>query len=316
MTSDDESGSGHQGARYLVLDVGGSGIKYATASAEGELGPRATLPTAYTTHEEFIDAVVGIVDRSRPVDGIAISTCGELDPHTGHMFSGGTLTFNAGTNFVTALEARCGLRTTVENDANCALVAEMRDGALAEYTSGVVVVLGSGVGGAIMVDRKVFYGSHFHAGNLSFLHVDLERPDERILGLSTGFASLLESYRAARHGEPDIASGKDFFERLADGSPAAAQSLSRYAAKLASLIFNLQVVLDVEAVAIGGGISAQPALIEAIEREVERRFDDAPVPLPRPVVTACRYRNDANLLGALWHHLKPSASAPVPGEPG
>ena len=58
------------------------------------------------------------------------------------------------------------------------------------------------------------------------------------------------------------------------------------------------------------------ALIEAIEREVERRFDDAPVPLPRPVVTACRYRNDANLLGALWHHLKPSASAPVPGEPG
>lgn len=73
----DESGPGRPGGRYLVLDVGGSGIKYATASAEGELGPRATLPTAYTTHEEFIDAVAGIVDRSRPVDGIAISTCGD-----------------------------------------------------------------------------------------------------------------------------------------------------------------------------------------------------------------------------------------------
>lgn len=162
------------GKRFLVLDVGGSGIKYATATASGELGPRETLLTSYTTHKEFIDAIVGIVEANRPVDGIAISTCGELDPATGYMYTGGALTFNAGTNFITALEGRCGLPTTVENDANCALIAEMRDGALTDVDSGVVIVLGTAIGGAIMLGREVYHGARFHSGHFSFLAVNVE----------------------------------------------------------------------------------------------------------------------------------------------
>ena len=61
---------------------------------------------------------------------------------------------------------------------------------------------------------------------------------------------------------------------------------------------------------------ATERLNELLNAEDPVKDPARPVPLPRPVVTACRYRNDANLLGALWHHLKPSASAPVPGEPG
>lgn len=62
-------------------------------------------------------------------------------------------------------------------------------------------------------------------------------------------------------------------------------------------------MLDVEAFAIGGGISSQEVLIDAIAADVTRRYDEAPLVLPRPQIHACRYRNDANLLGAVWHHL-------------
>ncbi|MDO5626739.1 MAG: ROK family protein [Mobilicoccus sp.] len=300
-------------AHYLVLDVGGSGIKYATATAGGTLGERSVLPTSYTTHEEFIDAVVGIIDghadsAGPALAGVAFSTCGEVDPESGHMLSGGLLTFNAGENYITSLRERCDLRVTVENDANCALLAEMRDGALADVDTGVVMVLGSAVGGAVMLDRRVLHGARFHAGNLSALITDLARPDEHMY-TSMGAAFLVEAYRQRRGDEPDIADGRDFFERLSSGSPAAAASLQAYAARLSALIFNLQVVLDVEAFAVGGGISAQDALIDAVAAEVERRFDAVPLDLPRPAIAACRYRNDANLLGALWHHLTASAAS-------
>lgn len=300
--------AGRVDGRYLVLDVGGSGIKYATALGDGTLGPRSVLPATYTTHEEFLDAVMNVVEEHDGLDGLAISTCGEVDPTTGFMFSGGMLTFNAGTRYAARLQERCGLRTTVENDANCALIAEMRDGALAEVDSGVAMVLGSAIGGAIMLDRQVRHGSRFHAGNFSFVIGDLERPQEGHIGLSMGAGALVANYRRDRGDEPDIADGREFFERLSAGSAVAAETLQALAARLATLIFNVQVMLDVDAFAIGGGISAQPALIDAIAAEVDRRFDATPIPLPRPVVTACRYRNDANLLGALWHHLTTSAT--------
>ncbi len=93
--------------KWLAMDVGGSGVKYALADESYQLTEAGVLPTQYDTHAGFIDAVGRVYDRfAGTVTGIAISTCGELDPDTGHMFSGGTLTFNSGTNMIEAVSAR------------------------------------------------------------------------------------------------------------------------------------------------------------------------------------------------------------------
>ena len=287
---------------YLALDVGGTAVKYALGDENCTLSAKGAVPSRFTTHEEFIEAIGAIYDSVPTVEGIAISTCGELDPGTGEMFSGGTLRFNAGTNLIRAVQARCGVPVSLENDANCALIAEMADGALAEYRNGVVLVLGTAVGGAIMIDRQPYYGSHFHSGNVSYLLNNIAEPSASILADTNGVGGLIDDYRTLTGESAEEMSVEAIFRRLAGGDLQAHAALTEFSARLSSVIFNLQLVLDAEVFAIGGGVSSQQALIDAVTLATAQRFKAAPVALPVPAITPCRYRNDANLIGALRHH--------------
>ncbi len=289
--------------KWLAMDIGGSGIKYAMADESYQLSEAGVLPTQYDTHASFIDAVGSIYDRfAGRVVGIAMSSCGELDPGTGHMFSGGTLTFNNNTNMVDSVTARCGVPVTVENDANCALLAEARLGCLTDCRNAVVLVVGTAVGGAILIDRAVYRGSHFHAGNASFTKVDLTNRASRQLDMVNGVRSLTSRYAEAVGLAVSEVDGVVFFDRLAKGDPAASVALDSFCGSLANYVFNIQTVLDVEAIAIGGGISAQSAFVDKLREKVEESFARATTQLPRPDIRTCHYFNDANLVGALLHH--------------
>ncbi len=285
------------------MDVGGSGIKYALADESYQLREAGVLPTRYDTHAGFIDAVGSIYDRfAGTVTGIAISTCGELDPDTGHMFSGGTLTFNSGTNMIDAVSARCGTPVSVENDANCALLAEAHSGCLTDCRNAVALTIGTAVGGALMINRSMYRGSHFHAGNASFTKVTLADGASPQLDTLNGVGTLTSRYAAALGVPAGAVDGPIFFDRVQHGDPAALESLESFCTSLGNFIFNVQTVLDVEAVAIGGGISAQPVFIDTLRRSTERSFGRATAKLPKPDIRACHHFNDANLLGALRHH--------------
>lgn len=293
---------------YLALDVGGSSIKYALADESYALTDKGSLPTSYTSHAEFIEAIGGIYDRfAGRVIGIAISSCGELDPRSGYMFSGGALMFNADTNMVTAVSARCGVPVSIENDANCALLAEVHDGSLSDCANGIALVMGTGVGGAVLINGRIYHGSHFHSGNASYVKADLDHPDGPVLADLNGVPALIADYAARAGLPPESVDGRKVFERIAARDAPAIAALEAYCSRLATFIFNLQVILDVDAFAIGGGISEQPVFIEILRRNVELVFDGVTrTRLPRPEIRACRHFNDANLLGALFHHLNPN----------
>lgn len=197
--------------------------------------------------------------------------------------------------------ARVGVSVSLENDGNAALMAEMVDGALADATNGMVLVLGTGVGGGVMVNRQVYYGSHYHSGNASFLRSDVNDPDSTNLGFTGGARGLLVEHASLAGAEP--VTGHDFFALVDAGDPIAVTALESFALRLGSTILNLQAILDMDAVAIGGGISAQASLIDAIRRHTDIVFSKTFVPIPAPEVRACRYRNDANLIGAVHHFL-------------
>jgi predicted NBD/HSP70 family sugar kinase len=290
--------------QYLALDVGGSGIKYAVADEACRLAGKGVLPTCYATHEEFVGAIAGIRDRFGELDGIAISTCGELDPISGQMHTGGTLRFNAGTNLIRSVESRCGLPVSVENDANCALIAETFDGALQDCANAMITVLGTAIGGALLIDGEIYHGSRFHSGNASYTRTDVRRPASPLLAQTTGVASLVREYAVATGELDERLTTQAIFEQVNRGEPEALTALARYCTPLAGFIYNAQMLLDLQVVAIGGGISAQPSLLPAVQAAVDTLFDTAPIPLPRPAIRACRHRNDANLIGAVRHHLQ------------
>lgn len=73
---------------------------------------------------------------------------------------------------------------------------------------------------------------------------------------------------------------------------------------IAVQIFNLQTILDSERIAIGGGISAQPVLIEYIRRHLNQLYSDCPYRIPRAEIVICKFQNDANLYGAMQCYLE------------
>ena len=81
--------------------------------------------------------------------------------------------------------------------------------------------------------------------------------------------------------------------------PDALDCLERFTKEIAVQIFNLQTVLDVERFAIGGGISAQPAFLQAIRDQLQALYRRCPYTVPQAEVVACAFQNDANLIGAL-----------------
>ena len=218
------------------------------------------------------------------------------------MFSGGTLRFNSGVNMIESVQARCGVPVTVENDANCALLAAARLGSLTDCRNAAALIIGTAVGGAIMIERAIYHGSHFHAGNASFTRTDVRDPASPQLNQVAGVGALLAGYARSSGTVGPVANGREFFERVNAGDRVADAALTDYCAVLGGYIVNLQALLDVDAVAIGGGISAQSVFVERLRTMAEAAFAQTTVQLPRPEIRACRHFNDANLLGAVLQH--------------
>lgn len=294
--------------RYLAFDIGGTGIKHALVDDQLRLSRQGSFPTATVgTPDELVAALGAVYDRhAGEVAGVAISTAGETDPATGLMFTGGALRFTQGMEMVNAVAARCPTRVTVENDANCALLAEVGDGVLTGCRNALALIVGTGLGGALLVDGRLHHGSHFYAGSFSIMMRSVDEPfsAERIGG-NLGVGALTGAVAAATGRDPAAVDGRVVFDLVESGDAAATAVLEAYCAVLARLLFNAHMIVDVEAVAVGGGISRRLTFVATLAAQVAATFDaaDVFVPVPRPAIKACRHSADANLVGAVVHHL-------------
>lgn len=101
--------------------------------------------------------------------------------------------------------------------------------------------------------------------------------------------------------------GIQIFDRANKGEEAVLKALKEFTDTLAVQIYNLNVILDLDVVAIGGGISKQPLLLEYLNRSMNELMEHHPIRkitpyVPKPEITNCKFYNDANLIGALYHY--------------
>ena len=284
-----------------TIDVGGTFIKFALMNEHSEIIERGKIPTPMTGRDDFIAAIEKIYRSFENTAGIAISMPGIIDAINGVCITSGALEYNNGFHIVDTLQSMCNTRITVDNDAKCAALAEATVGALADVDSGFVMIFGTAIGGAFVKDRKVLRGAHFSAGEVSFTITDLDgAPEEEyFLGFRCGVPQLLDSYAREKNIPVEEITGEKFFDAVAKNDPIADKCLERFTRRIAVEIFNLQMLFDPQRFAIGGGISAQPIFIDRIISNLEKLRADCRFDLPHPTVVACKFRNDANLIGAL-----------------
>ena len=262
-----------------------------------------------SSQEEFFDVLCSLYEPHRgEVEGIAMCLPGFIDSENGRCLGGGALRYNQGRDVAGPLSERTGVPVHIANDGKCAALAELRDGALRGCRNASVYIIGTGVGGGLIINGEILNGSHFTAGEFSFLRLtntDWHDPGTTV-GMVCSTTGLLDlNRRFVGFSTDPLIDGRQFFEKVGAGDAVSLKILRRFCMQVAMNIANLTILLDLEKVAVGGGISRQPILIKTIRECLDEIYSD-PGPyfdaaLPRTEIVSCRYGSEANLVGAYFN---------------
>lgn len=303
--------------KVMVFDVGGTGIKYSVMDEQLERTDTGSIPTPSDNQEHFLNTLRDIyLPHKGEVDGIALSLPGFIDAENGVVKGGGapSIIYNVGTPVGPRLAEKCGCRVWIENDGKAAAIAELELGALKGCRNAAVFIIGTGVGGGLIIDGKLVRGRDCTAGEYSFVNTNADEwhNGSKTMACQCSTSALLDGYRARKGLAPDApVDGRSFFEAVHAGEPEANETLRSFCKAVAVQIYNLTVLLDLERVAIGGGVSNQAILIDTLNEVYEdfilkgHPFSEAQARLlPRPEIVACRFANNANQIGAFASYRK------------
>ncbi len=289
--------------KLLAFDVGGTEIKYAIVEDAVNISEKGCIPTPADRFEHFVDAIESIYRSCREeVEGIALSMPGPVDPSEGRIQKCGAMKYPHPEEVGKILKEKCGCPVVMENDGKAAALAEYGYGSIQGCRNAAVFLVGTGAGGGLVIDHRIVRGPRFTAGEFSFINTEAGRYEDpsQIIGSCCSTTYLLRRYQELSASTEAI-DGREFF-RLLPEDKHAQTALEELCSNIALQIYNLYWLLDLEKVAIGGGISRQPVLIETIKakfaevqsKAMTARFHEA---LPVEIVP-CTFGNDANLIGA------------------
>ena len=276
--------------RYLTMDIGGTFIKYSVLDGryrELEEGSRRTEREP----EKFLAQLLEIIGRYKEqVSGIAACIGGFIDPATGR-----NTDFSVGRNFVAynlkeEFAKASGLPVVLENDSNSAALGELVAGAGRGMNSLGMITVGTGIGGALIIDRKLVRGSHFKAGEAGFFRLGTGT-DAAPSEYAAATSRLVKKVSAA---VGETVDGYYIFGHLDD--PGVGAIYRDWLAKLAVVVGNMAVLMDPEAVLIGGGICRQERFIRDLREKVYSMYEHLE---EYTQIRACETGNLAGRIGAL-----------------
>lgn len=277
-----------------VFDIGGSAVKYGkwdnqTLSLTGQFKTPGTLEAMQNEMKAVIESF------GEGIEGVAISSPGAVNVEARRIDGISAVEYLHGRPIFDELEAALGFKITIENDANCAGICEMGLGAGRGVKHAIFVVIGTGVGGAIFINGQLYKGAHLFGGEFGLLL------NSNGKSLSTNGTAVNTAARFSKEIGREI-SGKELFELYDAGDADAVVAFDEMYKHLAESLYNLQVSIDPEMIIIGGGISARPDVTDEIRTRVAQLLEANLVSSAMPVITACKFQNDANLIGAALNY--------------
>ena len=256
----------------IGIDLGGTAIKFGRFLADGTCLESLSIPTPQpSTPTAVIEAIATKVNQLNSQDNcvaLGVGTPGPADAE-GRI---ATVAINLDGWYdiplAEWLEAKTGLRTIIANDGNCAGLGEAWLGAGKKFQNLILLTLGTGVGGAIVLNGKLFTGHRGTAGELGLITLNPDGPP-----CNSGNQGSLEQYvsvsaiRRTTGKEP-----AELGKMAAAGEPQALQFWREYGRLLGAGLASLVYVLSPEAIVIGGGVSASAEFFfPTAWAEIERR---------------------------------------------
>ncbi|WP_409292959.1 ROK family protein [Peribacillus sp. SCS-37] len=288
---------------YIAFDVGGTHIKHGLLTGEGTFISKGSYPTVCDTLEQFVggmEKVIGEYSTEHSAAGIAVSMPGFIDVNTGYSERAGSIRVLDQKNLKEILEERTGLPVEMENDGNCAALAEKLNGNAVSCRNFICVTLGTGIGGGIFINGEIVHGASFRGGEFGFMFTPAYHPDRPHMHGNASTGGLIKMYKDLKGLTVDEKVGGETVFEEAEHDTAVKRLIEEWVKNISYGLYNLAVTLNPEKILIGGGISGREGLIEDIIQHARHYpyWDSFAVS-----VEPCRHKNDAGMLGALYHFI-------------
>ncbi len=266
----------------LAFDIGGTNIKYGIISPKGAIVERHQIPTeagrgGAALLERIAVTAENMLSGHKKIYGIAVSSAGQISPATGDViYATGNIPGWTGIPLGSYLKERLGLPVYVENDVNAAALGEQWQGAGRGSRDFLCITVGTGIGGAIVTEGKIYHGLRGAAGELG--HILFEK-DGRICtcgrrGCFEQYGSMgaLVNYVIERGKKDFIYPGIDgimIIEEAKKGNGLCAEAVEWLCGNLAAGIASLVHIFNPSLVILGGGFSEENhEIIEQIRNRV------------------------------------------------
>lgn len=292
---------------YVAIDIGGSAIKAGVVNEKGEVRFKTSIPTPMCSYEKLLETLSKIVDWAKSksdIKGIALSQPCVTNAKSAEALSEGALIYIKNTNPAKDLGQKFNLPYAAENDGNCAALAEVWVGSGQQADSLALVVCGTGVGGAVVVDKKIHAGHRNFAGEFGMFVTGFTPDGTPVLWSSNGSTlALVQEYARMTGKDSTQLNGKAIFELEAEGDEIAYKCIDQFFKTFAVGLHNIQHAYDPQLILIGGAISERKDFVDRIERALDWLYKPLTGLMSRPNVATCACGADANLIGAVYHLL-------------
>lgn len=306
----------------IGIDVGGMSIKFGLVNDRGEIVYKTSVKTANSPEQvilDIFDKVDNVLSTNsltiNDIDGIGIGCPGALDVVNGVVVHLPNIPGWTDIPLVQLLKKRLNTQIKISNDANVAALGEVVYGCAKNYNLAVMFTIGTGVGGGIIIDKKVFEGGYSRGAELG--HATLIMNGEPC---TCGRRGCIEQYISATalikqtktamlndkssamwkfvNGDLENVDGRTAFECSKNGDLTAIKVVDEYIAYFGESLLNMFNIFRPEAFIIGGGLSAQGEYLTNKLKNYCEKFDYGYKNAPRTDILTATLGNDAGIIGA------------------
>lgn len=309
---------------YLGIDLGGTNIAVGIVDEENKIIARANSKTQTENAEQVADAMAETARKALESAGltladvpwIGVGSPGTINKSTGIIEFANNLPFK-NTPMQEMLSQRLeGKQVLMENDANAAAFGEYMAGALKGSDNAIAITLGTGVGGGIIINHKIYSGSNFAGAELGHTVIVVDgRPCTcgrhgcwETYASATGLIKTTKEHMAdapkdsplwtLADGSMDNVNGRTAFDAMRQGDPVGKEIVDEYIHYFSVGLIDMINIFQPDILCVGGGISNEGETLLAPVREYVDKEQYAMNSTKKTTICRAKLGNDAGIIGA------------------